>query len=286
MSEYSSTRYRLRLRSLEDVKQRLHMKEIDCDVRYPSCDERVSLLGNAISKNMEALAARVPMAYSGEPVVTNVIKATSLKNALQENELTFLKEATGRLLSSNDLKTLDSAEILLAKGDIASLSSLKGEVASALTNLNSAVKQAHNILVTTEKKVVSEVAIKTLAEMGYKAKTKEIQDDILIRGTRKDRSIAMRITDKNEFHMDMAGFTSTSCSEERELLHETLKKHDIECETIERCHHGKKEGGVLAQEAMRELPFLFNPLEKHAVKNNQRNTLLKLSVLKQKIKRQ
>ena len=134
--------------------------------------------------------------------------------------------------------------------------------------------------------VVSEMVLRSLAEMGYEARVKERENDLLIRGRQEDLSIAMRVTENNELHMDMAGFTAGSCTGELDHINEVLRKHGIDCETIERVHHGKKEGGLLAEEVIREIPFSFNPLEPQATKSGQRGKLLKLSALRQRIKRQ
>lgn len=285
MSEYSSTRARLTLRSLDELKERLGMREISCDVRYLASDERISSLGKVISRNMEGFAATNPAACSKKNVMENLTKAASLKDALEEKEFVFLREAAGRMISARDLGTIDEAKGLMKTGDVAHLSAMEGDIASVLANLSSAVRQAHSVLTATEKKVVSEMALRSLAEMGYEARIKERGNELLIRGIREDLSIAMRVTEKNELNMDMAGFTGGSCTGELDRLNETLRKHGIDCETIERVHHGKKEGGVLAQEVIREVPFSFNPLETKVVKNNQRGKFLKLNALKQKIKR-
>lgn len=284
MSEGSLNRARLRMRSLEDVKQRLGVRAICCDVRYLACDERISSLGNAISRDMEDLAVKVPGDISDRNLLADLAKAASLKSALEEQEFVFLREAAQKYVCTRDLRTIEQARELANTGNVNSLSTMKGDIASALANLSSAVCRAHSELANVEMKVVTDAALCSLTEMGYVTRLKERDNDLLIRGVQKDLSIAMRVTEKNELHMDMAGFAGNSCTGELDRLYEALEKHGIYCEVIERHHHGKKEGGGLAREVIREVPFSFNPLEPR-VNRDQRGTLLKLRTLKQKITR-
>lgn len=284
MSEGSLNRARLRMRSLEDVKQRLGVRAICCDVRYLACDERISSLGNAISRDMEDLAVKVPGDISDRNLLADLAKAASLKSALEEQEFVFLREAAQKYVCTRDLRTIEQARELANTGNVNSLSTMKGDIASALANLSSAVCRAHSELANVEMKVVTDAALCSLTEMGYETCVKERDNDLLIRGVQKDLSIAMRVTEKNELHMDMAGFAGNSCTGELDRLYEALEKHGIDCEVIERHHHGKQEGGGLAREVIREVPFSFNPLEPR-VNRDQRGTLLKLRTLKQKITR-
>ena len=61
-----------------------------------------------------------------------------------------------------------------------------------------------------------------------------------------------------EVEMDLAGFEGRSCEEEIGRIKEAFRERGISLRVTKSDFHGREEGGSLAQEAAKELPF--NPL--------------------------
>jgi hypothetical protein len=119
------------------------------------------------------------------------------------------------------------------------------------------------------------MTIKSLKAIGYQVRVKSIGSNLLIRGKKQDLSIAAQVTQKGELHIDMAGFEGDLCTKELDRLKDELSRYGIEFELIKRKYHGKKDGGVLAQSAEKEIPFDSNALQNNTKEKSIRNQRIK-----------
>jgi hypothetical protein len=199
-------------------------------------------------------------------VVTNFSRALSLQDALKEDKYALMGSIADVSLSANDQKTLSTARTLFSTGNIDRLSSLQGDSERLLRRLSDAAKNAHVELTRAERNVITEMTLESLTTLGYQTKSKLRGTDILVRGGKKDLSIVAHINTNNELHIDMAGFEGGACKAELARLNEELTRRGIGMEIKSSIHHGKKDGGILAQDIAKELPIEFNPLIESAAK--------------------
>lgn len=274
MSEYQIIRVpRLRLKSILEVKEKLNMKELSClseSFEYLTSVERVRSLGESISSYLKTSSKDLNILSAtntqiGETI--NIItKAISLEKALSEERHLILNSMTTRILSSKDMIMLNNLKESIKTGNTLRLSSMQSVAEKLIQRLTEAVKSAHQRLEEVEREVIVENTIESFKAIGYQVKRKPVGSDLLIRGKKRDLSIAALITQKGELHIDMAGFDGGACRDEMNRVSEELLKRGIDFEVIKRQYHGKKGGGVLSQKVEREISFEFNPLQRILVK--------------------
>lgn len=268
MSTYQRAKVRkLRLRSLEDIKAKLDIRELSSANFATECltaTDRVSELGKSISSHLSNLNSTIQEIRRNNPLSSGTVEAAakivSLHEALKEDKHQLLKTMFDRTLSSQDINTINLASNYLKTGDLTGLSMISTGVESLLTQMNSGVRTAHTEISKAERDVLREKTTEVLTVLGYQVKSKTRGEDILIRGKKQDLSVAAQIKN-GELSTDMAGFEGGACTGELHRLNEELSRQGIVLSDIHSEYHGKRDGGVLAQEAAKEVPFEFNPLQ-------------------------
>lgn len=268
MSTYQRAKVRkLKLRSLEDIKAKLDIRELSSANFATEClttNERVTSLGESISCHLSALNGTIKELQINNPLTSGTVdaaaKIVSLHEALGEDKHGLLKNMFDRTLSSKDIDTINLASNCLKTGDLIGLSMISTGVESLLTKMNSGVRTAHTEISKAERDVLREKTTEVLTVLGYQVKSKTKGEDILIRGKKQDLSVAAQIKN-GELSTDMAGFEGGACKGELHRLNEELARQGIVLSDIHSEYHGKRDGGVLAQEASKEIPFEFNPLQ-------------------------
>ncbi len=297
MSNYQVTKVpKMRLRSLEEIKKKLDIRELSCshvNFEHITSEGRIRSLGESISQHLQTLNEYVNQLKGANQQIHRTIdvicKAISTKEALSEERHILLQALVTRELSSKDVVMLNSSIEYLKTGNLVRLATIQTEAENLLQKLSKAVKSAHIRLETAEKEVLAEKTIKSLTAIGYQVKSKSMGNELLIRGEKKDLSIAAQITRNGELHIDMAGFEGEACKEELDRLNRELLRQGIEFEMAHRVHHAKKEGGSLAQRIKKEIPIEFNTLQRFIAKGgnkkgrNQR--IMQLKLLHQNIHR-
>jgi hypothetical protein len=134
-----------------------------------------------------------------------------------------------------------------------------------LGKLTEAVRSAHNRITGVERDILKEKTQACLEALGYDVRIKSKTSGVLVRGVKQDLSIAACIDKSGTLSIDMAGFEGGACNKELDQLTGRLSESGVVMDDLRGIHHGKKEGGVLSQEAAREITF--NPLNK----NNRRH---------------
>lgn len=294
MSTYQRAKVRkLRLRSLEDIKARLDIRELS-SANFPTecltTNERVNALGESISCHLSALNITIKELQRNNPLTSGTVEAVakvvSLHEALAEDKQLLLQTLVNRTLSSKDIDTIHLASNYLRTGDVIGLSMISTGVEALLNKMNSGVRTAHSEITKAETEVLSEKMVESLTAMGYQVKSKTRGGERLIRGKKKDLSVAARITG-GELSTDMAGFEGGACKDELKRLNEELSRKGVVFGDIHSEYHGKRDGGVLAQEASKEIPFEFNPLQEKASSDSKEHVkrLMGLNHLRRRINR-
>ncbi|MBI5410303.1 MAG: hypothetical protein HZA14_13150 [Nitrospirae bacterium] len=272
MSEYTEFRVpAMSLNSLEAVKDRLEVKELTCSgAEHLTCKERVSGLGESISERFTALnGSEAIKMCSGFDGMETIVKALSLKDALLEERHQLIGALVERTILHADIEVLEASKKMLSLGDVKGLSAHMPEIEGVFQRLSASVKNAHLRIAAAEKDVIVEKAAESFAAIGYDVRTKNRGKEVLISGAKDDFSIAAKVTDDGGLHIDMAGFEGGTCKVESERLFSELSRRGIGLSVLKSQHHGKKEGGVLANEVAVE----FNPLKE--VKGKSRGEFLR-----------
>jgi len=271
-----------KLKAAQDVLKKLSLSEKQLklgDIELACCQERVDGLGRSISAHLHSInfGLRASSAdFSKSPKMNNLAKAVSLYEALQEKEHAILGVLTTTALLPSEKIVLEESRLSLIQGRIPESLTRQGE--TLLNHLTTAVKSAHDRISLAQKEVVLEKTRETLNTLGYDVRLKSRQSGLLLRGVKQDLSIAAEISKTGTLSLDLAGFEGGACSGELGMFVQKLEQAGIVMENAQKTHHGKKEGGILAQDAAKEIPF--NPLQ-----NNHQKRLFALSRQKLKIRR-
>jgi len=294
MSTYQRAKVRkLRLRSLEDIKAKLDIRELSSANFATEClttNERVNALGDSISCHLSDLNITIKELQRNNPLTSGTVEAAakvvSLHEALAEDKQHLLQTLVNRTLTSKDIDTINLASNYLKAGDVNGLSMISTGVETLLNKMNNGVRTAHSEITKAETEVLSEKMAESLNAMGYQVKSKSRGGERLIRGKKKDLSVAARITG-GELSTDMAGFEGGACKDELKRLNEELSRKGIVLGDIHSEYHGKRDGGVLAQEASKEIPFEFNPLQEKTSSDSKEHIkrLMGLNHLRRRINR-
>ena len=269
-------RIRLRLKALNEVAKRLSLSDASLTLENRellSCHERVDALGKTISRNLADIKNSMPSITS-----EHLVKTVALYGALKEQDHVILSSIVAQGLSPREKNLLDEGLAVLSIGDSRKILSLAPESDTLLNKLSDMVRSAHNRIALAEKDVIMEKTQDVLNALGYDVRVKSRRSGTLLRGMKNDLSIAADVSETGELSIDMAGFEGGACSKELDLFMGKLKDSGIMIQHPEGIFHGKKEGGVLAQEAAKEIPF--NPLKK-----DNRRQLLAMSRQRTRIQR-
>ncbi len=265
MSTYTSASIPvLALVSLAAVAGRLALRSANRgkSAEHLTAKKRARAFGESLHRNLNGLRARSGAKASprAAPQPAAWEKAVGLSRSLSEPRFAMMKELVDRRLSVTERRIVDSALSAHANRESGGLAALRGEADALFAKLNEAVKSAHLELMQAEQEVIAEKTGESLRTLGYEVKSKSRAAGALIRGKKRDVSIAAEISEGGELQIDMAGFEDGACRQELSALRDELQKQGINIEAAHSVFHGKKEGGVLARQAERELASEFNPL--------------------------
>jgi len=290
MSEYTRVRPRIKVKSLEDIKTRLGLRELTLSEVYLSCDERIDTLGNVISSYMKDIQAKSKAVFlediKDHEVFQNASKVASLSQSLSENRFSILRELTERNMNSGQRKTVDKIREFMISNNIKGLSYMSREISTALGDITQAVKKAHTDMANTERDIVKEKMISVLSGEGYDVSLKTKQTELLLRGKHKDLSIVVSLGCSGAVEIDLAGFEGSTCATQLTKLKQGLRNEGIELEVIETVHHGKRDGGSLIKKLKHD-EHAWTPLEESSPqKTSGSQRMLHLyQHMKQRIKR-
>jgi len=282
---------KLRLSSLDDVKAKLGLSKIIDYSEHLTCKDRALALGEQIKKHLLTLDSKIEKLDSvklgiPEHSLETLRRAVSLQEALNGQGFSLLRTVVERKLSqeghTETLNIIHEAHKLLETSRWDGLEKIQPKLEDALSCLTKLTQEAHTDLSKIEIDVLTHKTTESLTALGYQVKRKVNKGGVLMRGIKKDLSIAAHVTSEGELHIDLAGFEGASCKWELERLNEELKKRGIQLEIRSSLYHGKKGGGVLAQEAEQNLPRDINPPQavKHQ-KSNRRHHLNNLRRMRQ-----
>lgn len=294
MSEYQVAMVpKLMLLSMDLLRPRLGLKALNFDnmqAELLTTGERSKAFGESLSRriteNQNSLFNSSAKIAGLAKQFDAVVKTVSIAEALTESRFALLNEMAQNSLSSSEKELISKAKGALKAGNAARLSSIADAINPIFDKLNERLRESHLRLKAAERDYIKEGAVKSLEALGYTTRIKERSGDMLVRGTKEGLSVAVQMTE-GEVHIDMAGFEGGRCKVEMDRINQELSKHGIVFEIKKREHHGKKEGGVLAQAAEREFLPEFNPLNEQPAnqktKINQGRNLLKANHLKNKL---
>lgn len=288
---------KLRLLSLDEVKERVGITQLEGYTEHITCKERVVALGATIKKHLQQVDAKLEKLDSVKNSLSlksldTLRKTISLHEALNEQSSSLLKCVVDhQLQGENSVKSLHlirSAQQFLEKGMVESLVAIQPRLEQALDALAKSTQTAHLELARIEQDVLISKTTESLSALGYSVKKKSTKNGLLVRALKNDVSIAAQITPDGDLHIDMAGFEGGVCKQELDKLNRELTNRGVGFEVAYTRYHGKKSGGVLAQEAEKELPADFNPLaqgtEKKKQQKGNRLPLLHLQRRKQRVR--
>lgn len=294
MSEYQVASVpKLMLLSMELLRPRLGLKALNFEnmqAELLTTGERTKAFGESLSRriteNHNSLHNTSAKIAGLSKQFDTIVKTVSITETLTESRFSLLNEMAHSSLSSGEKELISKAKVALNAGDASRLSVIATDLNPIFEKLNERLRESHQRLKTAERDYIAEGTVKSLETLGYTTRIKERSHDMLVRGSKEGLSVAVQMTE-GEVHIDMAGFEGGRCRAELERLNLELSKQGIVFEIKKREHHGRKEGGVLAQAAEKEFQPEFNPLNEQPVnqgtKMNLSRNLLKATQLKKKL---
>ena len=134
----------------------------------------------------------------------------------------------------------------------------RGELTDAAKNarqakklLASGLKEVHTRLAQAQHRFVVDSAVKSLQEMGYQIQSARSSHGswTALWATKGAQAIAVVVSPKSQLMMDMVGWEGTRCQAELLAFRQRMAKRGIQFREGRRYHHGRREGGLLIQEA-------------------------------------
>jgi len=136
----------------------------------------------------------------------------------------------------------------------------RGELTGAIKNarqaqklLASGLKEVHTRLAEAQHHLVVDTIMKSLQEMGYKVHIQSVRSSLgswtALWATKGAQAIAVVVSPKSQLMMDMVGWEGTRCQAELLAFRQRMMKKGIQFREGKRYYHGRREGGLLIQEA-------------------------------------
>ena len=253
--------------TIGEIQEQLNLEsEVSTSEEHLSAQARESWLGDAMSAQLGRLQdelghAEESLRASEEArgALGRLTRARCLERAAGGQALfdEVLREELGGACE----ETLQRAEEALKQEDTEALARMEPSLDRTLSSLEEATQRAHDRLARAEQDALTRTTQDVLEHCGYEVRRKEQGSGALVRGKKKDLSVAAHL-EGGEVEMDLAGFEGRSCEEEIGRIKEAFRERGISLRVTKSDFHGREEGGSLAQEAAKELPF--NPLTEEA----------------------
>jgi len=178
-------------------------------------------LGRSVATWMAKNSNRLDLGNRGTRLATGapeLLQVASVAHALGESDHALLGALTFRRLSTEDRNLLDRAKGGVPSSRPPLLS--QREALELRDRLGEAVRAAHEELGAAEREVVVEKTVSALSTLGYETRIKHGSRTILVRGRRRDLSVAAEVNARTgQLRIDMGGFEHGTCSVELDRLH-------------------------------------------------------------------
>jgi len=134
----------------------------------------------------------------------------------------------------------------------------RNEVTEAIKNarqaqklLTSGLKEVHTRLAQAQHCFVVDSAMKSLQEMGYQIQSarSSVGSWTALWATKGAQAIAVVVSPKSQLMIDMMGWEGTRCQTELHAFRQRMSQKGIQFREGRRYYHGRREGGLLIQEA-------------------------------------
>ena len=223
---------------------------------------RPSVLGNIIQKMSRAIASQVEtmQEFSGyELDFSSATRLIALDMALQNDTLSQLSSETQKLLSSQAMNTIQNLRAIVSTGQLTQApmklaqAVTNTQLKSALSEMTSTIQTAHQNLAQKEQRVVTQDLCSILTARGYTVRVKEVDAGKTksLRAKKGESVVAAQIPNTGTLKLDMAGFESGKCTQEREAIVQQLSQRGYQIGIEQRTVHNRREGGAIVQEIER-----------------------------------
>jgi hypothetical protein len=117
--------------------------------------------------------------------------------------------------------------------------------------LASGLREVHTRLAEAQHQIVVNSTIRSLREMGYKVQSarSSVGSWTALWATKGAKAIAVVVSPKSQLMMDMIGWEGTTCQAELIAFRQRMTQKGVQFREGRRYSHGRREGGLLIQEA-------------------------------------
>ncbi len=225
------------------------------DISAPAYSAQELLQGVVMSAQnlsiteLEALRQQLPTI---PPVqLEPIAKAQGLLKALEENPVLrlgmhSLTQNRSQLHKAQGL--LSNARHLLETGSVRESARFAEQAQSLLVN---GLQTLHDRLAEAQHRFVVQAAKESLRSLGYQWQAAQREGWTAIWAARGAKGIAVLVSPDNELTIDMLGWEGTACQGELNEFLKALQERGVSFSSGRRFPHGRREGGVLLQGALR-----------------------------------
>lgn len=215
---------------------------------------RPSVLGNIIQKMSRAIASQVAMQEfsASELDFRSTTRLIALDSALQTDKLSQLTSETKKRLTTSTMTTIQNIKAEVSTGQLTQAVT-QTQLKSALSEMTSAIQTAHQMLAREEQRVVTDDLCSIFTSRGYTVRVKDadVGKTKWIRAKKGEHVVAAQVPNTGTLKLDMAGFESGKCTEERKAIVQQLSQRGYQIGINRKIVHNRREGGTIVQEIER-----------------------------------
>jgi len=241
---------------------------------------RSSVLGEIIHELSRAIASQAETMQKISASGLDTLSATrliALDSALQTEKLEQLASETQKRLTPSTVTTIQNLKAKVTTGQQLTQNLTQARIKSALSEMTSAIQTAHQTLAQKEQRVVTDDLCSILTARGYKVQLKEASagQTKWIRAKKGEYVVAAQVPNTGTLELDMAGFESGKCTEERKAIVQKLSQLGYQIGINRRTVHNRREGGPIVKEIERRFQEFDDQLRRLKLAKAQRTHRLK-----------
>ncbi|MBN2395523.1 MAG: hypothetical protein JXC36_03550 [Candidatus Atribacteria bacterium] len=226
---------------------------------------RFNSLKKLIKKSCEMIKKKSELLESQYPLSLDTLKSISICTAIKESKEIY--PVICKSLNSNEKNILDS--ISYNVNIIKSLNTKK--IKKIGKKISNETDRIMNCYFEQDIIIINKSIITSLQKSGYNVSEIQYNKKTLIRGKKKQLSIAVVCDKKGKVDVDMAGFENDGCRKEIKQINANLRKTGLKWKIISENRHNKKEGGILIKSVNKIMDESFNVHHLNCIEINHSN---------------